>query len=141
MGKNKETVEVLWDTGSEWLTIESYLCSTCDGGYDYSPSLGDTFTVKPNSEGERNYGSASTSGFEAYETVCIKTIDEACTSAFNMFIVTKQDGMPGYADGIAGLSTSAKRRKNKPEHSTIVKAWADAGITTNARFAFALNDL
>lgn len=130
---------MIWDSGSEWLVVESHFCNTCAGyGYDYSSA--DTFTIKPNSEGERNYGSASTEGFEAYETVCIKKLDSACIEEYHMFVVTAQEGLPSAIDGIAGLSTGQFDGVDHSESKTIVEAWANAGVLSKPQFAFALND-
>jgi len=38
MGIFHETVDVIWDTSSDWLFVQSYLCSTCtnDNVYNYA---------------------------------------------------------------------------------------------------------
>ena len=64
---------MVWDTGSEWPIVMGYTCSTCSGHvtYDYSAEDGVTFFEREDSEGERNFGSAATSGFEAEDWVCL----------------------------------------------------------------------
>ena len=31
MGPYKQPLSVVWDTGSDWLVVASYLCKTCTG--------------------------------------------------------------------------------------------------------------
>jgi len=86
-GSNIEVHNGIWDTGSEWIVLESYLCSTCIGGYNYADENGGSFNTKPGSSGERNYGSASTSGFEAYDTVCVTDSVAGCINTSHIYMV------------------------------------------------------
>lgn len=63
MGENQEPVQVVWDTGSDWLVVASATeCSVCEGTpYDYSDE--ESFTKIKNSEMELSYGSAYANGF------------------------------------------------------------------------------
>ena len=64
-------LDVVYDTGSDWLVIESETCSNCEGNkYDLADSAGTP--VKTNSQQtERNYGSASLQGYEYKDKVCV----------------------------------------------------------------------
>lgn len=76
-GSNKEPAFLIWDTGSEWTVIESYLCETCEGlTYDYSDELGGSFNPIADSSGIRAYGSAYLEGFEARDTFCLNPESE-----------------------------------------------------------------
>lgn len=92
VGKNLDKMRVIWDTGSEWLILMSGLdCSSCNifYAYDYSEEEGLSFTQISKTIEERNYGSAQTKGFRATDTVCLYEHADACTSAFDLFIVTE----------------------------------------------------
>lgn len=68
MGENQEEVEVVWDTGSDWLVVASYKCSTCDyTTYDFSS---ETSFTDLNEEMELSYGSAYAEGYKASDSVC-----------------------------------------------------------------------
>ena len=56
-------MDVIYDTGSDWLVIEGSDCSTCEGNtYNIGPSL-DTGTAAVLGEiEERNYGKAVFTG-------------------------------------------------------------------------------
>ena len=57
MGDNMQKVMVVWDSGSEWLVVDSNKCSTCKTiGYDTTTSP--SFSKIVGSEGDQLYGSA-----------------------------------------------------------------------------------
>ena len=48
MGRNKEYVDIIYDTGSDWLIVEGHTCSTCTGNvYNWADENGDTLFFKP----------------------------------------------------------------------------------------------
>ncbi len=58
MGDTNEKIRVIWDTGSEWLVIQSYLCQSCNPNYDYNHEGVGSFTRVTNTISSKNYGSA-----------------------------------------------------------------------------------
>lgn len=81
MGENQEEVNVIWDTGSDWLTIESYLCTSCLGNtYDHSTET--TFNPIADSDTTLSYGSATLNGYKAEDTVCFTAAVDTCVAAF-----------------------------------------------------------
>ena len=87
MGDAQEDMQVTFDTGSDWLTIEGIQCMDgCEGNrFDPIPS------GKPVSGGfygqplERNYGLVKMTGSVYADTVCIgKTL---CASNFEYFLI------------------------------------------------------
>ena len=64
MGDSDMEQKVIFDTSSDWLTIESSACFTCEGNYyDYNTSNSyDTVTVTPV---DRYYGYSHLRGIEA----------------------------------------------------------------------------
>jgi hypothetical protein len=70
MGENRQPSFVVWDTGSDWLVVESKTCSNCYGSlYDFDQSP-NTFN-RLETEGTREYGTTYTEGFEARDRVCL----------------------------------------------------------------------
>ena len=109
MGKLSK-MDVVYDTGSDWLVVEGSSCDTCEGNtYDIQPSLdtGEAVALS-NISSERNYGSASLTGKEYTDTVCI--LFSVCVTNFEFFLIEEQTGIAEPIDGIMGMS------RNKPFH-------------------------
>ena len=74
-------MDVVFDTGSDWLVIESHLCDTCEGNtYDTTAS-----TIIGTTTSERLYGSAVMRGVEHHDTVCV--LLSACVYEFEYFAI------------------------------------------------------
>jgi len=74
-------MDVVFDTGSDWLVIESHLCDTCEGNtYDTSESV-----ITGTKISERLYGSVSLKGVEHHDTVCI--LLSTCVYEFEYFAI------------------------------------------------------
>jgi hypothetical protein len=69
-GTNREEMSLLFDTGSDWLTVKGSTCTTCTGKkYNISESLVSREIGLERSE--RYYGSAMMEGTEYTDTVCV----------------------------------------------------------------------
>ena len=109
MGKLTK-MDVVYDTGSDWLVVEGSNCSNCEGNtYDIGPSIdtGEGAALTENTS-TREYGSASLTGREHTDTVCI--LFTACVENFEFFLIEAQTGIAEPIDGIMGMS------RNKPFH-------------------------
>lgn len=76
MGSKYEKMVVVPDTGSTWLIIEGYKCTTCLGNKynyldDFVTAPGGTLTQLSTVYETRSYGSASTKGYRVSDTVCL----------------------------------------------------------------------
>ena len=91
-------MDVVFDTGSDWLVIEAHHCENCEGN-TYDVSGGKQVGVEIS---ERVYGSASLEGFEHTDTVCIAVT--TCITNFEYFAIYSQTGIKEPIDGILGLS-------------------------------------
>lgn len=79
------TFDVVYDTGSDWLVIDGVDCSSCEGN-KYNPLQSDAEPVKTsNSLTERNYGSASLTGYTYTDRVCLNP--GACVEDFEFFLI------------------------------------------------------
>ena len=105
MGK-QTMLDVVFDTGSDWLVIEGASCSNCSGDtYNIEPALrSGQATQLTISAHEREYGSAKVVGREYSDTVCIELA--SCVFNFRFFYVESQTGLAEPVDGILGLSRS-----------------------------------
>ena len=66
-----QAMEVVYDTGSDWLTVEGANCHLCQGNlYDHTQSDDFAFLESVQST-ELNYGSASLKGLRASDKVCL----------------------------------------------------------------------
>lgn len=84
MGGNT-LMDLAYDTGSDWLVIEGSDCTNCEGN-TYNPSNSEGSPTQVNaSQTERNYGSASLTGYEYTDKVCIAL--GTCLDSFEFFLI------------------------------------------------------
>ena len=109
MGKLTK-MDIVYDTGSDWLVVEGSDCTNCEGNtYDIGPSLDSGEGVAlTETTSTREYGSASLTGKEHTDTVCI--LFSACVENFEFFLIESQTGISEPIDGILGMA------RNKPFH-------------------------
>lgn len=107
MGKITK-MDVVFDTGSDWLVVEGSNCTSCQGNtYDIQPNLDlGIAKIASTKNSTRSYGSAELEGIEYTDTVC--ALFSACVKNFKFFLFHKQKGISEPVDGILGMS------RNKP---------------------------
>jgi hypothetical protein len=104
MGEFNEALDVVWDTGSDWLVVASASdCEDCEvgDGYDYTDEV--SFKPIKSSEDSITYGSAYVEGFKARDLICTTSDASTCVE-MKWFVMTYGYGLAGI-DGIAGMST------------------------------------
>ena len=103
MGTSRESVNVIWDTGSTNLLVETDLCASCsDPKYDTTSG---TNYVQSATEHTETYGSGlSLTGYEVTDTICVADDLTACVADFDWIAVTAASGLSTSEDGIIGLS-------------------------------------
>ena len=139
MGKLAK-MDVVYDTGSDWLVVEGSDCTNCEGNtYDIGPSVdaGQAIAVS-NEQSNRSYGSAELIGQEYTDTVCI--LFSACVEGFEFFLIESQRGISEPIDGIMGMSRNMPFYLD-PEGGNItgplyVEALANANVITENKFSF-----
>jgi hypothetical protein len=82
MGTEGVELDVVYDTGSDWLAIEGSNCSSCEGD-TFDGSVSGT-RLDPERT-EKNYGSASLTGHTYLDKVCID--NTACVESFEYFLI------------------------------------------------------
>lgn len=82
MGTSSTVMDVVYDTGSDWLAVEGSECSNCAGNtFDGNASGTKTATAVT----ERNYGSASLTGYTYKDKICVTP--SACIADFEFFLI------------------------------------------------------
>lgn len=105
LGTRQTTLDVVYDTGSDWLAVEGSTCSSCEGNTFNGRDSGVRTGAE---EEERNYGSVSLTGYTYSDVVCVTP--QHCVNGFEYFLIESQVGVDGYAglvepvDGILGMA-------------------------------------
>lgn len=103
LGTPAQHLEVIYDTGSDWMAIEAKECETClNNTYDADESI--TYERVNATLGERRYGSAVLNGYESRETAALDNYGIVEVERFRFFEIVQQTGLLEYIDGILGLS-------------------------------------
>jgi hypothetical protein len=77
-------VNVIFDTGSDWLAVEGKGCSSCLGNlFDGSKGKQIDKTIS-----ERKYGSVILKGYKWFDTVCVTF--NTCVKEFEYFLISDQ---------------------------------------------------
>ena len=100
MGSEREILNVVYDTGSDWLVVPDASCSTCLG-YKHDNTV--SGTVVDEQESERLYGSAALVGTTWLDTVCLSANTGSCAENFEYFSFSAQTGLSPPIDGIMGM--------------------------------------
>jgi len=104
VGSTQQKVDLVYDTGSDWIVIESSECRSCFGeNFDASVST----SWNPHDEAketELEYGSAWIEGITGSDDVCVDSEQTNCVNTQELFLIDYQMGIPPDVDGILGLS-------------------------------------
>ena len=84
VGTPAQELIVIYDTGSDWLTIESHLCETClNHTYDHTKSS--TYQTWGTKLEEHLYGSAALYGYDIKDKVYLDSAGATYADAFGFF--------------------------------------------------------
>ena len=82
-GSQNQRLEVVFDTGSDWLVLETDLCSNCIAPF-YKTEESKTIVIDSSSTSSINYGSASLTGSEATDRITVNMNTSIATAVKNM---------------------------------------------------------
>ena len=110
IGTPPQEVSLIFDTGSDWLTVESSSCGNCHG-VNFDQDASNTFKFVGEDTSQREYGSATLKGIEVQDKVCLlkndnSDIGSVCLESFIWFMIKHQSGINSRIDGVLGLSRS-----------------------------------
>lgn len=80
-------MDVLFDTGSDWLVLEGKSCDTCEGKDLYNPKKSESSKKLSKEDSSRYYGSANVSGQIYTDTVCV-TNSFLCLYDYPLFVAS-----------------------------------------------------
>lgn len=138
MGSEAEEVQVVYDTGSDWLTVESANCRSCFGdNFDQAASTSWTQHGEAMIE-EVEYLSGSIEGVTGTDKVCLTSGDN-CVDDFDFFLIEQNFIIPPQIDGILGMCAGGKveDHENGPD---FVQALFDADVISENTFSFFIAD-
>ena len=75
-------MDVVYDTGSDWLVVEDDRCDTCEGNTYSAETSGEPASITIS---ERSYGSAYLTGMEYTDAVCLNLND--CVWNYEFFSI------------------------------------------------------
>lgn len=86
MGSQKDSVDVIFDTASDWLSVEGNICENCEGN-TFAVTFSNTADQVSSETSERSYGGTLLTGWEYTDRVCVTTND--CVNDFEFFLISK----------------------------------------------------
>ena len=103
VGNPEQKLDVIFDTGSDWLVLEAKECLNClKNSYDAEKS--ETFERVDLDLVEHVYGTAQLYGFDARDDVSLDSEGRVKVIMFEFFEIFKQFGITENVDGILGMS-------------------------------------
>ena len=137
MGTENKAMDVVFDTGSDWLLVEGSDCASCEGSV-YDPSTSTASKRVGAEESQRVQGAMQLKGTEYTDTVCVT--DLACIEDFEYFLISEQTNMREPIDGFLGLARN-KPFYLKPEDGitrgpSFMMALENAGLISSETFSF-----
>ena len=101
MGSQEKVLDVIYETGSDWLVLDTDFCENChDPVYDTTSSS--DYRKVSNSLMSQEYGSASILGYNATDSISVG--GSTYLPDFPFFALTEQIGIEESFDGILGFS-------------------------------------
>jgi hypothetical protein len=110
MGDTFTPMDVIFDTGSDWLAIEGFECVSCEGNTFNAERSG---KIVNDNLSRRIYGSANLLGLEYEDQVCLHY--ETCLYNFLYFSIVDQNGLKEPIDGLVGLARTKPFFKSDEE--------------------------
>lgn len=136
-GSQRQTFNMVFDTGSNWIFLPSSSCSTCVASHTYSCSDSKTCVV-PSAKSLVNitYGKGFISGQVTYDQIYLS--DELVVSGQKMLSVVYQKDFEGFsADGLVGMGVESFF--DSSDQTNFVRNLFKAGKISNQMFSFKLS--
>lgn len=101
IGQAETMIDVIFDTGSDWLVVPDSECLNCQG-----TKVDNTASAEKTSDllQDRVYGSANLQGYTYRDKVCLNSASSSCVNSFEYFAFTSQTGIEAPVEGMIGLS-------------------------------------
>lgn len=140
MGSRDELLTVIYDTGSDWLALDTDFCSTCIQPV-FNTSQSATYANESDSIINQQYGSADLYAVSASDSISVDNTPSTRLASFNFLAVSSQRGIQESFDGILGMS----RQMSLPEENfqtgpLLVDKLKTAGLITQEQASFYITD-
>lgn len=112
LGAEATLLDLVFDTGSDWLVVPDIDCASCDGNQHDSNVSGQA--VDENLS-ERNYGSASLVGSTYRDKACLSAVTSSCVNNFEYFSFIEQTGINSPIEGILGMAQNKQMMLSSQE--------------------------
>lgn len=140
VGADQTVIDVVYDTGSDWLVIPDADCFSCEGTKHDSSQA----TPVDTETSSRAYGSAYLEGKTYTDTVCLDSLSTTCATDFEYFAFHYQTGLFEPVEGILGMCMGYQMILSAEEIEVgplFAEALKDAGKVTTNEFSFAMNGM
>lgn len=134
VGTPYQQMEVVYDTGSDWLVVEAKNCTTCLNN-TFDSILSSTDVRVDLDWVEHLYGSAALYGFDLKDRVSLDLASTTKIDQFEFFEIMEQRGLMANVDGILGMS----RKMFTSEYETgplFIDALFNNSMITENMFSF-----
>lgn len=101
MGSGSSQVDVIFDTGSDWLVVAASTCS-CTGGRTFDQSSSTSYQILSDSSTNLKYGSADLYAYKSSDKVYLDQLQTKGIDAFEFMLVSSGTGIDPFS-GIIGF--------------------------------------
>ena len=134
MGDNRQSIDVVWDTGSFIYLAETDACSACDQAEAYDTSTSPSFSDFGISYSQSYLDGTTLSGNFASDSVCVADDAASCVSGF-LWISVSESQLGGNYQGILGMGQDYTYRSY-----LYARQLYEDGIVSENTFSFLLTD-
>ena len=134
IGSDQQPFDLIFDTGSSWLWVNSRLCEGCSSRQNkFNEKNSTTFSFYP-AILDLHYGSGDAYGYISFDQVCLN--EDSCADNFAFLNVAAQSGLSGLdGSGIVGMSPQAPDQGGYSYGDLFITKMKDAGVIDKAIFS------
>jgi hypothetical protein len=138
-----EMDQIVYDTGSSFLVLETVDCTDCVNTYDYTANS-DTYTEIADSDMDQTYGDGTfIEGIQVLDWVCMSTDADTCVTDYTWMNIQSY-GLGDDLNGILGLAlnpTAWDYWTDGPFADSYIDEMFNQGIIGERIFAIAMRDV
>ena len=135
IGTPYQLVQLVYDTGSDWLVVEAKNCGNCLN-HTYNEGLSSSHTRVDGDYIEHVYGSATLHGYDAKDRVSLDSASLLKVDSFEFFEIYAQAGLAINLDGILGLSRAWHEEGVYSTGPLFIEGLFNSSQITEKKFSF-----
>lgn len=134
IGENKQPFDMIFDTGSNWLWVDSDQCENCPRVPLFHEDQSDSYEMIDDYLGTSlYYGTGEVHGKKSQDQVCIT--EDYCSDDFTFMVVMRQKGLERLAcSGIVGMSPN----HFEEESDLFIEKMKETGAIDEALFSLSI---